>query len=421
MGSILKLLRAALAVLFPKRLFIAIDNRINSTKSVMTNTPVLVIFWKVILFPVNLFFDFTVSLIKTVLIWILPGKTWGHIRYIVKLFIKDKTEQHMSTSLALKRTRLCLELFIKGREKRVSFGDKNPDKTFFVIRPYYYTETNELITTISNLLYHYYRNLQHLSYAVKNDWIPVVDWQNYGPLPHQEDYPVNGTTNGWEYFWNQPSEYTLEEVYQSKNVILSDQNSSSYGYIPPIAIETPLQKYAARLAYNCPQYDSLITLNEPTAQYVAEHQARLFPDNAKILGVSVRGASYGAKDIPGHPRQPTVDKLINSISKAMEEWEMDYIYFACEYEPVVEAVKEAFDGKVIVLPRQRYERQPTKDNDPLYEDGVKYQTNLDYLTEMVLLSRCNSLLAGMSGGVRAAIIWNASHYEHMKIFENGMW
>ena len=105
----------------------------------------------------------------------------------------------------------------------------------------------------------------------------------------------------------------------------------------------------------------------------------------------------------------------------MEEWNADYIFFCCEMTEKVEKMKEAFGDKLITLPRKRYEKLPTSDDNPLYVEGQRYQTNLDYLTEMVLLSRCDCLLAGMSGGVRMAIIWNAGRYRKIHIFENNMW
>ena len=105
---------------------------------------------------------------------------------------------------------------------------------------------------------------------------------------------------------------------------------------------------------------------------------------------------------------------------------MEYVFIACELESVIEIIKCKFGEKVLNLPRLRYKKSPKRGDvekglDPLYVPGQKYQTNLDYLTEMVLLSRCTALLAAMSSGVRVAIIWNNCRYENMKIFENGLW
>jgi len=423
MGIILKIASAMLHTIASGRVCNAIEERIKSTKRVMKRTKALRAFWTVVFFPLELILDMAVALVRTLLIWVLPRKTMGHIQYLIKLFIMDKTVRNMDNRVALKRIKLCIELFTKGAEKRMSYGDKNPDIIFFVIRPYYFMKRNELATSLSDLLFHYYRNLQHLSYAVNKGWIPVVDWENYGPFRHGEDYPVNGTRNCWEYYWKQPSEYTLEEVYSSKNVILSDRNSIDYGYIPTLFITPPLSNYARQLALKCPQYDQLFQLNEFTENYISERERTLFPPDSKILGVSIRGMAYGQHYVPGHPIQPKITELINSVIAKMEEWKMDYIFFACESAAFVEIMKNTFGKKLIFLQRERYKEEPIEDDsiNPLYIPGHRYQTNLDYLTEMVLLSRCSSLMAGMSGGVRAAIIWNANQYEHLYIFEKGLW
>ena len=85
------------------------------------------------------------------------------------------------------------------REKRISFGMLNPDKTFYVIRSID-NKNRFYIGPTNNLLANYFYVLSHLVYAQKKGWIPVIDMLNYhvyNSLP----YPVNGTMNAWEYFW----------------------------------------------------------------------------------------------------------------------------------------------------------------------------------------------------------------------------
>lgn len=405
-----------------KRRFIKVN--LIETKAALTSNRELKAFWticRIILFPVTASLSLIIAIFKIIAIWFLPSGLYYDLRYMVKFFVSDIVNRKLDLKLSLKRFRLGMELFILGREKKVSFGNKNPDKVFFVLRPYYYMEKNEFMTSASNLLFHYYRNLQHLSHALDNGWIPVVDWQNYGPFAHGEDYPINGTTNCWEYFWNQPSEYTLEEVYQSKNVILSSQNSVAYGLIPGNAITTPLNSYAKRLAELCPKYDSAITLNDFTYKYIEEQKNKLFEPGERVLGISIRGVSYGIKNVENHPKQPKISELTVRIDELMETWRIDKIYFACELEPLVQFMKEIYGQKVVSMERKRYDIQPTDEDDPLYIPGQRYQTNLDYLTEMVLLSQCTCLLGGMSSGLRAAIIWNAGKYEYMETFDNGIY
>lgn len=430
MSFVLKIFKAALAIVLPNRVYAVMMDRVKRTYMVLTGTPRLKVFWKIIFWPINLIIELLIGVLKTALIWILPKKLLNDLRYIFKQVYIDMTQNQAGLRLTAKRAALCYELFTKGAEKKVTYGELNPDKTFYVLRPYYYLERNELTLNVSNLLFHYYRNLQHLAWAVEHNWIPVVDWENYGPFPHEEDYPINGTENCWEYYWNQPSKYTLQEVYQSKNVILSVQNTRDTPYIPSCSFRVPLQEQAEDYAKRCPKYDQLITLNELTENYIKDKQNRLFPSNARILGVSIRGTSYGVAasslNTNGHPIQPNLNKLIQSIHTAMEEWDMEYVFIACELEGVINEIKNVFGTKTIVLPRKRYIKAPQRGDvekgmDPLYIPGQKYQTNLDYVTEMVLLSRCTSLLAAMSSGVRAAIIWNQERYENMRIFENGLW
>ena len=79
-------------------------------------------------------------------------------------------------------------------EQKKSFGNKNPDKTFFVIRLY---------PPAAGFLADYNYVLGYMKYAYDNGWIPVVDMQNYQTL-YNEDHPIHGTTNVWEYFFEQP-------------------------------------------------------------------------------------------------------------------------------------------------------------------------------------------------------------------------
>jgi|GEM_PF-1218492 len=416
-GKFVKLL---LHLVLPQGAFDAVNYRIDKTKQAMTSQLYLRIFWKILFFPIMLIFYLLEAAAKTVATWVLPARTYNNLYSLLQLFDQDINFSKYGLRKALRRARIYRKLLATKYEEKASFGNKNPDKTFYVIRPHYVLETSELHNTFINLIGHYYFTLQHLAYAVVNGWIPVVDWENYGPLVHGEEYPINGTMNCWEYYWNQPSKYTLEEVYQSKNVVLSDRDwRAEDTLIPPAVIQLPLQAYAQAHVRLCPRYSQLITLNDFTAEYVKEKQDMLFPKGAKILGVSLRAQEAYRAFL--HPVQPDIPELIRYIRWAMEEWEMDYFFFVCENESPVNMIKETFKEKALVLPRMRRKIEPTEGEDPLYKSGQRYQTNLDYLTEVALLSRCNSLIASFSGGTRTAIIWNANEYENMHIIDLGVW
>ena len=91
-----------------------------------------------------------------------------------------------------------------------SFGSKNPNKTFYVIR------RSPGAGMFSNLTF----VLNHLKIAIEKKFIPIVDMENY-PTIYNESNKINGTKNSWLYYFEQVSNYSLEEVYKSKNVLIT--------------------------------------------------------------------------------------------------------------------------------------------------------------------------------------------------------
>lgn len=427
MTGVGKIGKMVVQALVPKKLKPRFNFCVGKIKAAMTSTKSLKVFWKIVFFPLTFSLSLLLALFKSFLILILPQRTYVNHVYIFQQMFVDIAQRDIGFFTALKRASLRNELLTKGAQTQKSYGDKNPDLTFYVIRPYYFLQPNVLIyRNVANLLTQYYYVLQKLSYALENGYIPVVDWKNYGLMPHAENYPVNGTENSWEYYWTQPSSFTLEEVYQSKNVILSTQNIGDFGYIPHCSMAPPYDKYAHDLAEQCPPYLKNVHLNEITENYVSDAQKELFPEGKRIMGVVLRGAAYGHGGTPyrSHPQQVGMEELKKTIWELLDEWGMDLVFFVNEMQEMVDEMREEFGDRLIVLPRMRdtFER-PTDGitKNPMYYDGNRYQTNLDYVTEIALLSRCDTLIGSMSSGMRTALIWNAQKYEHTYVFDKGLW
>ena len=63
--------------------------------------------------------------------------------------------------------------------------------------------------------------MNHMRLAYSMNFFPIVDMQNY-PSVYNEKKKIFDTYNSWEYYFDQISNYSLEEVYKSKNIILTD-------------------------------------------------------------------------------------------------------------------------------------------------------------------------------------------------------
>lgn len=443
MKIIEKILVFFLRLLFPKNIYTYVINRIRYTreilkkfKSIQLISRILRILFIVLLYIPCLICACVASILQILILLVLPIQNYkrfcvfiGTQRYALNEFLLDITQRGFSRKCAWKRFLVLEELFIKGREVTRHYGPENPDKIFYVIRPYYYHTPNERIVAVPHLLSNFYMVLIHMERAIKSGYIPVVDWQNY-KVAHSEENPVCDTENAWEYYWNQLSDYTLEDVYRSKNVILSNMNLPSGGSLPPL--RTPsndIKIYAEKVMIGGYPLAELTSLNDRTLNYIARAQEKLFPPGKKILGVAIRGTSYAKINIGHHPVQPSLEDFSKMIQEKKEEWGADYVFFTNEEQETVNTMREIFGDTLLVLERSRYKnyhiysdnsKDPTnEDPNPLYALGNRYQTNLDYLTEMVLLSRCDFLLSAMSGGIRAALMWNGGRYKRMEIIDRG--
>lgn len=306
------------------------------------------------------------------------------------------------------------------REYKKSFGTLNPEKIFYVIRSID-DKSKFYIGPKNNLLANYFYVLSHIQYAINNGWIPIVDQLNY-PVYNSVDFPINGTMNAWEYYWKQPCNYTLEEVYRSKNVVLSKQNWFSE-YDMGYDIEKYYNKNNIRNFYLLSQK---VPLNIITRDYVNYKYQSIFEPNKKILGVSYRYVGY-SKDCYynayGHPIQPDLLDLVKYSKEVSEIYQMDYIFLATDEETSINLFKHYFGNKLFFLPRERYVKGIVYGkNNPIsiYSNKKIYNTTLMYLVEMEILSKCNGLLGSITSGLRYAIIRNNNKYEILKILDNGL-
>lgn len=328
-------------------------------------------------------------------------------RKIRKRFIENKP------SIATKK--LLYDFFT--REKIENLGNLNSDITIYIIRGYDYTSPF-CIAPVHNLLANYFYVISHIFYAYEKGWIPVVDQLNF-PEYNSMDFPINGTRNAWEYYWNQPSYVSLEDAYKSKRVVFSRRNFMSQwdlGYSPENYYNSDLLN-----AYHnvCNSFST----NDFTLNYINQHKS-IFPSVGKVLGVNVRIGGHSLKSLnyaDGHPVQPEIAELIRIVKLRMLDWNLDYVFIASDNDYSIQAFRAAFHDRLLVFERMRtefgkeYEMDKEKE---MYKKENLFQTSLDYLTEMYLLSCCDALIGSITSGFRFAIVQGFGKYEHLEIITN---
>lgn len=292
---------------------------------------------------------------------------------------------------------------IDFNEEICSFGELNPDKTFYVIR-----RKPQGAGLFSNFIL----ALQHTYIAKERNLIPVVDYETY-PSFYQEDHAIHGTRNVWEYYFEKISPYTLKEVYNSKNVILSNS-------IPP----APSHWWTLDI-FNEPHFShaletmKLIKFNKITQNYLEQKYNEIIPKNKKILGIQIRGTDYNKINALGHPIQPEINDFLPFCNEKFIAYQYDYVFLVTEDADKLDKAKNVFKDKLLYIEKERVKDftvekgcqalipVSTKTN-----KNAKYLVNLNYLCEIYILSKCDSLISGLTGGVIGACLMNKGKYEH---------
>ena len=293
------------------------------------------------------------------------------------------------------------------KEKR-RFGDRNKEKTIYLLD---YAGNNEGLVSIIRW------TLAHIRWITERGGIPVV---NLNKFPNQ--YLNSENENMWEYYFERVSEVTVEEAYDSSNVICFSDNDIILG-------EAKINPYQ-RKWMDMPgkkEFDEMAKLNAATKTYIDEHMPKEI-GKGRILGVVARGTDFrneAAAKINKEWRQNIVgiDKFVSACRHYMDTLKCEYIFLATEDADYFEKFTEFFGERLLSVSQERvsynYEANEYVQVKDLLriEDGREFGRN--YLTIIQSLASCNALIYNIScGAVQLAVAWNDGKYEVYKCVDD---
>ena len=255
--------------------------------------------------------------------------------------------------------------------------------------------------------------MRQIDYALRKGYIPVVDMRG-SRNPYVDDGKEQ-TENWWELYFEQPAGYSVEEAYRSGRIEhASEENRST---IPYGGIAFTLKK--SRWTWSA-FYRTFFKPNETVRNYFAkEYETLMQSDGSRVLGVLVRGTDY--KAAAGHPVMPEVDEVIAAVKKCMKRY--DRIYLATEEYANVKRFEAEFPGRVLVNRRMYYDEESfegkTINEIRFARENDKYLCGLEYLSSILLLSKCGGLVGGLCGGTVAAVYLNDYQYRDLVYFDKG--
>lgn len=251
--------------------------------------------------------------------------------------------------------------------------------------------------------------------ALEKGYIPYVDMTGcINPylnksLPEDED-----VSNWWEMFFEQPVDEESSARQIINNLILNGEFTEI-----PHSREGVLYKKSRYFWGKV--YSEYFKLNRKSTEYFTAEYNELFENGKiKVLGVLVRGTDYtGAK---GHPIQPSLARIIKEVKKREKKY--DKIYVASDEYENVKTFENAFSGKILVNKRKYYDHidmtGKTINEVEFDRDNDGYLRGLEYLSSVMLLSRCHCLVGGICGGTVAAVYINNNKYEDLKLLYCGL-
>lgn len=265
----------------------------------------------------------------------------------------------------------------ENRERKVSYGELNPDKTIYIIRTINPgVGLGSILTSV----------LEKLLYCDKKKYYPVIDLQNYDNV-YLEAGNI-GKENAWEYYFKQPSGISISEAYKSKNVILSD----TAPIIERFHIDSEFYKNHKQFANIRQIFDKYIILNDDTQAYVNLYIEKMFVGKNNILGILVRGTDYVNRKPLGHPRQPSVDTVIADAKEAMKKYNCDAVYLSTEDENILNTFKLEFP-EMIFLERKYVSSSDNSCVANIINESTSPRiAGLQYLCQICALCRCNYLI-----------------------------
>ena len=319
-------------------------------------------------------------------------------------------------SYIVKKKSMCFIASIKKSEI-LSYGEKNADKTFVILSPF------SKCGIYSSILL----NLPYIECIKRSGYYPIMDFQNYYS-PMMQDEEKKGIENAWTYYYKQIGDYKLEDVYQSKNVIL-EWNRLKRIKIPEWNKMLPMNKKEL-MRWNKVVSDN-IHLTDVLREQIQEHKKQIFQDK-RVLGIGIR-AGYRAlmlrkhPIVEGHPQVPDCEEMIQIFEARMKEWNYNYLFVSCDDREYLNKFKEYFRGKCLYIDRPLLHYfdndQPNIELSDLQVElrniTIRQQQN-DYIKEVYLLAQCDSLYCCAGGGYQFAYILNGGEYKHFELYNEGL-
>lgn len=264
-----------------------------------------------------------------------------------------------------------------------TLGNENHDKNIYYIE---FGDYGDGFFAEYNVL------LRYLYYSDRFHMTPVVKFTE--KYLYAEDHPVNGTSNPFEYYYEQPGKISVNSALKSRNVFHSeyihtkldeivDNKSSVYG---------STDDYIRMMSEIDKKY---IRLRPDVKEYIKSQISKVQVDD-KTIGIHFRGTDY-KRALTNHPVFIDAEEYIFNVNKLLNSGRYDKIFLATDDKDALEKFKTAFSDRLKYF--EDVYRASGDTSVAFSSDGRcnhHYMLGLEVMRDMYALANCGALVAGES-------------------------
>lgn len=299
------------------------------------------------------------------------------------------------------------------RLRQRHYGPANLEKTI-----YYIEEDNESLGFFA--MYRCW--LEYLYFADICGYTPVICAGNH--FAYREEQAINKTTNPFEYYFLQPAAVSLKEVKISNKVIRADivhRKMVELIFTGKVCNYKYNKRYLYMMGHIVNKY---MKFNDCTENYINESWQTLNFGTERVLGVHIRGTDFRAK-YNNHPIYVTEDDCFKEINQLLEKNSYDKIFVATDDKRILNNFIKKYGDKICFY--KDVERSSVNKSVAFSYNSRKhhkYLLGLEVIRDMYTLSKCDSLVAGISQVAICAQINKVSRgekYKDIKIIDKGLY
>lgn len=270
---------------------------------------------------------------------------------------------------------------------------------------------NQMAGTFSDYIYF----LSCIECGLAKGLIPVIDRCSTQNV-FLSNFPGENT---WEFFFEQPMNYRLNEL---DGTVYRCFESGM-----PISLLHCRENHV--IAYWRSIAKEYIRFNDEMKRYLSDFTPIL--NGKRTLGVSIREGytRHFEKDpgsVVGHMRQADTKQVLKDAEEILKTWNCDYIFLTCQTNETIRAFRERFGNRLLTIERKlcNYEELAEGKSAAMFSQNVRSRNQLqherEYITEIYLLSRCQTLLCSENSGSEGAFIMSEGYdFHHCYSLERG--